>query len=150
MILGRIADSERYAAFHPLFPQAFQFLRNTDFSALTDGRHEIADDQLFALVSTFQGHPRSAAKLEVHRRYIDIQVCFSGTDHVGWRSLPTCQCPQTEFNTEKDYQFYSDAPTTWFTLDGDSFVIFYPEDAHAPAIADTQLRKIVLKVAVEP
>jgi len=32
-----------------------------------------------------------------------------------------------------DYQFYSDAPTTWFTLDGDSFVIFYPEDAHAPA-----------------
>ncbi|HNY28858.1 MAG TPA: YhcH/YjgK/YiaL family protein [Candidatus Sumerlaeota bacterium] len=52
-------------------------------------------------------------------------------------------------NAEKDYPFYSDAPTTWFTFDGDSFVIFYPEDAHAPAIADTQLRKVVLKVAVE-
>jgi YhcH/YjgK/YiaL family protein len=150
MILGRIADSERYTAFHPLFSQAFQFLRDTDLHALPDGRHEIVGSQLFALVSTFQGHPRNEAKLEIHRRYIDIQVCLTGTDHVGWRSLATCQCPQAEFNIEGDYQFYTDAPTTWFTLDGDTFAVFYPEDAHAPAIADTQLRKVVLKVAVEP
>ena len=90
MILATLTNADRYAALHPLFPHAFEFIRNTDLLALAPGRYPIIGDELFVIVESVPGRTRTDAKLEVHRRYIDIQLVL-GTDEMGWKALADCR-----------------------------------------------------------
>lgn len=44
MILSALSQFDRYAALHPLFPRAFDTIRDTDLLNLTPGRYHIAGD----------------------------------------------------------------------------------------------------------
>ena len=50
MIFDTLANADRYAALHPLFPRAFEFLRATDLKALAPGRYPIEGETLLAIV----------------------------------------------------------------------------------------------------
>jgi YhcH/YjgK/YiaL family protein len=146
MILDTLANADRYLALHPLFPRAFEFLRGTDLAALTPGRHVIDGEALFAIVEASPGRSRTEAKLECHRRYVDIQLVLEGTDEMGWRPLGECHQPVSEFNVERDIRFFDDVPASWVSTPAGSFCIFFPEDAHAPLVSDGIVRKVVLKI----
>lgn len=150
MIFASLTESERYAVFHPLFPRVFEFIRATDFSALSPGRHDIMGDDLFAIVEQASGRGRASAKLECHRRYIDIQLVLSGVDEMGWKALADCHAPQADYSAEKDIRFFDDAPATWIATPPGHFCIFFPEDAHAPLVSDGEIRKVIFKIAVNP
>ena len=45
-----------------------------------------------------------------------------------------------------DFTFYRDPVERVFTLSPGEFVIFFPEDAHAPCIGEGVIRKVVAKV----
>src|SRR4030067_694981 len=87
MILSTLSQSSRYATLHPLFPRAFEYIRNTDLLVLAPGRYPIAGDDLFVIVEHVPGRTRAEAKLECHRRYIDIQLVLEGVDEMGWKAL---------------------------------------------------------------
>ena len=91
MIVARLEDAELYAGIHSRFAEALAFLRENDLEKLRAGRCEIAGDDLFAMVVKGSGTGHSEAKLEAHRKYIDIQYILKGTDEMGWRSLAQCQ-----------------------------------------------------------
>ena len=149
MILDTLANADRYAALHPLFPRAFKFLRSTDLHALVPGRYPIEGEHLFAIVEAVAGRSRIAAKLECHRRYIDIQLVLDGTDEMGWKPVRDCAEPVADYSAEKDIRFFHDAPTSWIATPANAFCIFFPEDAHAPLVSAGSIRKVVLKIAVE-
>ena len=148
MILSTFSQSDRYAALHPLFPRAFEFMRNTDLLSLAPGRYPIVGDELLAIVENVPGRARTDAKLECHRKYIDIQLVLEGTDEMGWKALADCREPVSDYSTEKDIQFFHDAPATWITTPPDAFCIFFPEDAHAPLVSNGNIRKVIFKIAV--
>jgi YhcH/YjgK/YiaL family protein len=153
MILATLAEADRYAALHPLFPQAFGFLRGTDLMALAPGRHAIQGEHLFAIVEACAGRTRTEAKLECHRRYIDIQLVLEGIDEMGWRPLAACAKPATDYDAARDIRFFDDAPTSWIATPPGSFCLFFPDDAHAPLVSTLAgtgpgtIRKVVMKVA---
>ena len=148
MILSSFSQSSPYAALHPLFPRAFEFMRNTDMLALVPGRYPIIDKQLFAIVESVPGRTRAEAKLECHRKHIDIQLVLEGTDEMGWKALADCREPVSDYSTNKDIQFFHDVPTTWIATPPGAFCIFFPEDAHAPLVSDGHIRKVIFKIAV--
>lgn len=148
MILSSLSQSERYATLHPLFPLAFEYIRNTDLYALTPGRYPIKGDELFAIVEQVPGRMREIARLEAHRRYIDIQLVLGGIDEMGWKPLADCHNPVSDHSIEKDIRFFHDAPASWIATPPEHFCIFFPEDAHAPLISDGQIRKVIFKIAV--
>lgn len=148
MILATLAEAGRYAALHPLFPRAFEFLRNTDLMALAPGKHDVQGEQLFAIVEACPGRTRAEAKLECHRRYIDIQLVLEGVDEMGWRPLAACVDPATDYDAARDIRFFNDAPASWIATPPGSFCLFFPDDAHAPLVSDGMIRKVVLKIAV--
>lgn len=148
MIFDTIANAERYASLHSLFPQAFDFIRNTDLPALAAGRYPIVGTDLFAIVEQAQGRTREAAKLECHRKYIDIQLVLAGVDEMGWKALADCHQPVAEFKQEKDIQFFEDTPATWIATPPGAFCIFFPQDAHAPLVSSGEIRKVIFKIAV--
>ena len=43
MILDSLENSKRIECIHPLFKQAFDYVKSTDFSKMEDGKYEIAD-----------------------------------------------------------------------------------------------------------
>jgi biofilm protein TabA len=149
MILDKLANADRYTSMHPLFAQAFQFLQQSDLMTLPIGQQAIVGKDLFAIISEGSGIPESDARLEVHRKYIDIQYVISGTDHMGWKDLARCEAPSDPYSDERDAAFFPDRPAFWFDVPAGSFTIFYPDDAHAAMITEENVRKVVLKIAVQ-
>mgnify|MGYP001040438783 FL=1 len=148
MILSPLSEAGRYTPLHPRFAAAFEFLRRTELTALPVGRHEIGHEGLFALVEHRQGRTRPEAKLECHRRFIDIQLVLEGVDEMGWRPLSECALPATEYDDTRDIRFFEDTPATWVRTPAGCFCVFFPQDAHAPLVSDGFIRKVVVKIPV--
>jgi YhcH/YjgK/YiaL family protein len=154
MILDTLDRSDRYRALHPLFADAFGFLRGTDLHALETGRHAIDGERLFAIVEACAGRTRTEAKLECHRRYIDIQLVLEGVDEMGWKPLAGCVDPATDYDAARDIRFFNDAPSSWIATPPGAFCLFFPDDAHAPLVSTLKgpgagmIRKVVVKIAV--
>jgi biofilm protein TabA len=146
MVLDSLAHASRYEALHPRFAEAFRFLRGV--YGVPDGSREIAGRDLYVMVSTVHGKTRSEAFLESHRKYIDIHYCLESTEEIGWRALARCASIDKPYDGHTDVQTYADGPETWCIVPAGSFVIFFPEDAHAPLVANGMIRKAVIKVAV--
>lgn len=150
MIFSHLSQAERYSTLHPLFAQVFDFMRNTDLFALAPGRYHLDGEDLIAIVEQVAGRTREMAKLEAHRRYIDLQLVLEGDDEMGWKPLADCYNPIGEHSQEKDILFFQDAPVAWLATPPEHFCIFFPEDAHAPLVSDHPIRKIIFKIAVTP
>lgn len=148
MILDTLARADRYCALHPLFARAFAFLRSADLQALAPGRHEVQGERLFAIVEACAGRTRAEAKLECHRRYIDIQLVLQGIDEMGWKPVAACLDPATDYDAARDIRFFNDAPSSWIATPPGAFCLFFPDDAHAPLVSAGTIRKVVVKIAV--
>lgn len=146
MILDVLERSARYAALHPLFRQAFDFLASPGLAARPAGRVPLIDDRLFVLIDEPDGRGRAGARLEAHRRYIDIQLTLEGTEQIGWRPIGDCRTEDGPFAADRDIGFFRDRPDTWLVIPAGHFAIFYPEDAHAPLAGDGRVKKAVAKI----
>jgi YhcH/YjgK/YiaL family protein len=149
MILDRLERVDRYTNLCPNFSRAFKFLKETSLEKLDLGKHEIEGKRVYAVVFQGPATPREEAKLEAHRKYIDVQVVLSGTDEMGWKNKGICTQRQSAYDAESDVEFFSDPPDAWIPVGPGAFAIFFPEDAHAPAIGSGELHKVILKVATE-
>lgn len=149
MILDRLENAEKYFNMHPDFEKAFTFLRQNNLAELPDDRYDIDGDRVFCMMSKAQGRSRAEAKLEAHRKYIDIQYVLAGSDDMGWKPTSECKLVETPYNAENDIVFFNDTPDSWTQVPAGSFVIFFPEDAHAPLVSDTEIHKAVVKIAAK-
>jgi len=150
MIIDTIDNIQRYAAIHPSFPHVFEYIRTTNLLTLANGKHVILNDDIFVLIQRGVGQTKAEAKLECHRKYIDIQLVLDGIDEMGWKPLADCQQAIDSFNTANDVQFFEDTPLNWLSTPPNRFCIFFPEDAHSGMVSEHQLHKAVFKVAVNP
>jgi biofilm protein TabA len=148
MILDTLANADRYYAVHPLFRRALEFLRTRDCESIPPGRIELQGADLYAMISVQPGKTPGEAVLEAHRKYIDIQYVISGEESMGWRDVTECREVQQEYNADKDVAFFADKPSFWLTAHPGTFVVFFPEDAHAPLVSNGSIRKVVVKIAL--
>lgn len=149
MILDRLDNSALYLPIHKLFARGFEFLRGSGLAALPAGRHEIAGDELYAMVVRGNGKGRAAARLEAHRKHIDIQFSLVGEDEIGWRATGDCANRATEYDARKDIEFFADTSGTFVRVPQGHFAVFFPADAHAPMATDGPVHKIVIKIACQ-
>jgi biofilm protein TabA len=148
MILDILSNANRYEALHDNFPKAFQFLKRDDLATLAEGRYDIDGDTIFAIVAKDQGREKDEAQLEIHNKYIDIQMILEGVDEMGWKARSACAEMVDEYDAENDIQFIADLPTAWAATTPEHFAIFFPEDAHLPLIAKGIIHKVIVKIAV--
>jgi len=111
-------------------------------------RDELEGNKLIALISKKIGKQPNEAKLEVHRKYIDIQFVLAGIDTMGWKPARDCRDVLAPYDEEKDIGFFADEPSMWCPVHAGAFAIFFPEDAHAPMVSNDEIYKIILKIAV--
>jgi len=148
IIHDQLTNADHYDEMHPAFKEALAFLQKSDLATLAPGRYDIRGDDLFCIIQRADGRSRADAKLEAHRTYIDIQYLIGGTEEMGWRPLSACTQVDQMYDAEKDIGFFTDEPQSWTQMQPGSFVIFFPEDAHAPMVSPKEIHKAVVKVRV--
>jgi len=148
MILDTLENAGNYISLHPRFAKAFEFIKAQNLDTIEVGKFEIDGKDIHASVSLKDGVKADVAKFEAHNNYIDIQVCPTGSETLGWKPRSKCVTEKEAYNTEKDVIFYSDQPDTYFQLHAGQFAIFYPEDVHAPMIGEGPIKKLVVKVKI--
>ena len=148
MIIDTLDNAAKYFTAHPLFEKAFAYIDLLDFTTVTPGKHDIGDTGMKAIFSSKVGMSaaESIMKFECHNKNIDIQLCIKGKETMGWKPRGNCLAQKGDYNPEKDVLFYNDAPDMFFGLTDGQFVIFFPEDVHAPMIGEEEITKLVIKV----
>jgi biofilm protein TabA len=149
MILDRLENFRRYASIHPGFQAAFSYLQNSFIKDFKEGKETIDGQRLYALAMDTQGKGRHGARLESHRRYIDLQYTVAGSDLIGYENMSACTTDEKGYDAEADIEFYANSPAVWLPVPAGSFAVFFPEDVHAPLGTDGAVHKVVVKIAVE-
>ena len=92
------------------------------------------------------GKSRTEAILESHCQMIDIQIPLQQEETFGLAA--TVSLPAADYSAEKDISFYPNSHVqNYVTCPRGGFVIFFPQDAHAPCISeDASFTKAIFKV----
>ena len=93
MILDSLNNLGSYEALNPNFTKAIEFIKENDLASLPLGRNEICGDLVYANVMEAQPKRKEEARLEIHRRYIDIQIPISGDELMGYTPLNELPAP---------------------------------------------------------
>ena len=106
----------------------------------------IKGDDVFVNIQEAAGKTKEQAVVEYHRKMVDIQIPFSSEETYGY--IPTADLPAADFNEEKDVALLPGvASQSFVTCKPGMFVIFFPQDGHAPFITDApMLRKAIFKI----
>ena len=146
MIIDTIENLGKYVTLNPLFADVVEFLKNNDLQTIEEGKHFIKDKDLFVNIQLAKGKTQEAAVLETHIEMIDIQIPITCEETFGY--TPLCDLPDFEYNAEKDITKYGDTKAqTYVTVKPGQFVIFFPQDGHAPCIINQpEIKKAIFKV----
>ena len=90
---------------------------------------------------------------EIHHKYIDVQYLHKGEELMGYAPDFGKNSIAKPYDEVKDILFYQDAEgESLFLMQEGSFVVFFPNEIHRPAIClnkkPSKIRKIVVKVAM--
>lgn len=148
VILDRIERWPRYFADAP-WRRAFEFLARLDARA-AEGTYEIEGQDIYARVIVYQTLNETAAILESHRQYVDIQAALEGSERIAWFPLEGLR-PEAPYDNAKDAIFYEHQAQAGgeAILEPGRFAVFFPSDAHMPqlVVGEPQvMKKVVIKV----
>ena len=133
---------------NPFYDKALQFIKDNDLGKLEAGKHLIEGEDLFVNIVDSTLKTPQEARLEVHDRYIDIQVPLSCAETYGVKPRSECTMPVGEMDPVKDILFYDDPVENTVTAQIGQAVTFAPDTAHAPLIGEGTIHKAIFKVKV--
>jgi YhcH/YjgK/YiaL family protein len=137
----------------PGIVRAIEYIGSTDFTFVENGQYELDGKRLVSIVNRYKTKLPEQAVWESHRKYIDVQFMAGGEERVGIAPLSSGLKVKTPYSEEKDVIFYEPGTETFLAPMG-TFMIFHPEDIHAPGLAcgtppvPREVVKVVVKVAV--
>ena len=145
MIIDKLTNSDKYINLHKDFKFVFDFLKTHNIAELECGRYELKGNDVFFNLQEYETKP--SQKLEAHKKYIDIQVVAKGEELMGYTNIDNTRLSE-EYNEEKDVMFLK-GDVDKLHADSTNFLIFFPEDAHMPALSvkeDKTVKKAIFKI----
>lgn len=149
MVTDCLTQAALYRPLSSRIAAAFDYVTTTDFTVLTDGRHDVDGDRIFALVQRYTTKPRAEGRWEAHRRHIDLQVVVRGAERIGYVSLD--QLDAEPYDEAKDLLWLSGDAGQTIAVPAGHFMLLWPGDAHMPGIeydGAGDVLKVVVKIAV--
>lgn len=94
MILDSLRNWAFYCGADSRLKRALEYLAAADLNTLEPGRYEIEGAEIFMKVTEGELKREEEASLEVHDKYIDVQVLIAGeVETMGWRERRECRVP---------------------------------------------------------
>ncbi len=148
MITDTFDNAENYYSLNKDFKLVFDFLKNNNLKNIECGRHELRGSEVFFNLQEYETKP--VQKLEAHKKYIDIQVVAEGEEYMGYTNIKNTSVCE-EYNEEKDVMFLN-GKVDKVLATNKNFLIFYPQDAHMPALSVNEpkfVKKAIFKIMVK-
>jgi biofilm protein TabA len=154
MIFGTIQNIEMDRRVLPAaLARGLEYLHDTDFARVETGRYEIDGTSIFALVQEYQTAPKGEKKPEAHRKYIDIQYVFKGSEIIGYGLDKPANEISEDRLAEKDLLFYRSVRNEMdLILTPGMYVILFPQDVHRPGCSygnGERVKKVVVKIRLD-
>lgn len=154
MIVDKIQNYAKYARLPAPLYRAIEYIGSTDFSHVESGQYELDGKRMISIVNRYQTKTPDQAVWESHRKYIDVQFVAGGHERFGYVPLTNAPPVSVPYDDARDVMFYEHGIDT-FDAPAGTFMIFYPDDVHAPGLAagvpptPAEVVKVVVKVAVD-
>jgi biofilm protein TabA len=155
MIIDQIQNRAFYRQLGSRVGEVLEYLAATDFTKMPDGKYELDGQRMFALVQRYRPKPLAEIVWEAHRKYIDVQYVVQGAERMGYLPLGEGMTVKKDYDLQRDIIFY-DVQGDLFIVPERSFVVFAPQDVHAPGltvdgpVSGGEVLKVVVKVACLP
>jgi biofilm protein TabA len=147
--IDKIQFAKQYHLNKKYWDEAFAYLKNTDLKTLTNGRHVIDGENVYALVTEAPSKDYDKTAFESHRKYIDLQFVITGEENMAKAPLASVTVSKP-YNETTDLANYS-GDGKIYTVPAGTFILFFPTDAHRPNITpggNKVVKKVVIKVRV--
>lgn len=129
---------------------ALEYISKLDFQSLKVGRYEV-NSAFFYTVQEYLAFGDSEAQYESHRKFIDIQWIYEGTERLLITDISSLT-PSDKYDDDKDVIHYvDDNNKSAMVLCPGSCAILFPKDAHKPARflnKNCIVKKVVGKVLI--
>jgi biofilm protein TabA len=141
---------ELYRQYHvnkKYWDEAFTYLKTQNLQTLSNGRHDIDGDNVYASVTENPTKDFDSTTWESHRNYIDLQYVILGKEKIGVSAFEKLTVTKP-YDARRDAANYSGNGKLYDAEPG-TFFLFFPSDAHRPNIANNGKapdKKIVIKV----
>lgn len=151
MIKDNIKNAQNYYNLSENIKLGFEYLKNSDFSKIENGKYEILEDKVFAIIQDYTSKPQTEGDFEAHKKFTDIQYIIEGEELIGICDVENFS-PITAYDEVKDIIFLApkgEAKPDFLHLKEKEFAIFTPKDAHKPSLAvqsPSYVKKVVVKV----
>lgn len=146
MIIDNLTNAEKYISLHKDFKLVFDYLKNNNLETMACAKNiQIRGEEVFFNLDEYETKPTQ--KLEAHKKYIDIQVVVTGEEYMGYTNIDNTTVSE-EYDEKRDVMFLNGKVDNVLATNK-NFVIFYPEDAHMPALSvetPQKVKKAIFKV----
>ena len=151
MLKGSLKSVEELSKCGENFKTAVKFLQTLDFDTLLPQKYEIDGSNVYAFFCEVNLVEPTAAKLETHNNYADIQIVTCGCEGMQYAPKDTLTV-NTQYNPDHDIAFYNDTENAqMLEVSAGEFALFMPQDAHKPNCfvgKGKQSKKLVVKVRI--
>ena len=152
MILDQLDSALIYTGLGERISIGLALLNEDPVRNAAPGRYEVDGENLFYIVDEYETKPLQEGRLEIHRKYLDIQYIVSGEECIGVAPLEGLT-EETRYDGQRDLAFYEYEPSiSKLHLKQGMFAIFWPNEPHMPgrSINTTKtVKKIVVKIRME-
>ncbi len=131
--------------------KAFAYLKNTDLKTLSNGRHVIDSDNVYAIVTEAPSKDYDKTAFESHKKYIDLQYVITGEEKMA-KTPVTSVVVNKPYDEKADIAYYTGEGKI-YTVPAETFMLFFPGEAHRPNITpggNKVVKKIVIKIKAVP
>ena len=150
MIFDQMKNAACYKGILPAVITALEKMTAYSPDNYPGGKVEIDGDKLFLLLNTYQTRDPAAAQLEAHEKYIDVMYMVEGEELIYVKPTDALQEITQAYDPAIDALLAKlDDDAIPVRLTAGTFVVLFPQDAHAPACYDKTsqtVRKIIGKV----
>ena len=150
MIYDKLEHIMKYESLSKWFAIACEYLKKTDLNTLPYGVHEIQGKHVFIHVMEAETRMSDEIEYEIHKRYMDIQICLKGNERIEIGIDPILETQQYE--KEKDYGTIQCKNYMSFPMSPNTFIVCMKEEAHKATLACEKkefVKKAVIKVEID-
>lgn len=154
MIFDQIKHASRYYETNNNIKIALEFIKkNALGDKLIDGKYELIPGEVTAFVLTKETVKQSEAKMEIHKKYMDIHYLINGCEVCG--IAPIMDNPEgvIPYDEQSDNGFFECENSFQVKADEGEFYAVWPMEPHRPLCnayeESMPVRKIICKVKVD-
>lgn len=149
MIIDRIENIRHYVSINPLLEVVANYLEDHDLTTMDYQNIKIHNDDVKMNICLGVAKSPSEARLEAHRVYTDVQLPLEVTETIGYKALADCTPTDAYYDESDDIVFFEGDAQSYIKVPPGMFVIFFPQDAHAPCIGTIDGKKAIFKIKNE-